>query len=347
VATTAQTEQNVIPLDKQVELLKQQSVAILGDGEVFIKKVEGGQIRSVKGLMILEESNQELAVIQGKVMTTGKGFNKLNQIAGLSIITPEKLTLPSGDVVVNPYPILDEASGSITKVWVKKIAIGYSPIGNLVITSATLLYDVRMYFIQDVLKKVQYNQGAGRVCMEQTLTEKEKETGVFLKIDSNMGVWADFSNKDILKALDTFVSKKLFAERNAQTICERLVMGRHPALAHAAYVNTHGPEKRHTAKVPVIGYVHDFDREKLLDIAAQAERGEEVRVDGQRVQVDETVAEAGYDDIIVEADEEEIERQAEAQTEGAISQGGAALEQPDKNRGTGGQSSLFDGGEQF
>jgi len=285
-----------------IDALKKQNVAVLGDGEVFVKKINGGQIRSVKGAITLNEKNGEIATIQGKTMTTAKGFNTLNQIAGLSIITPEKLTLPDGQIVVNPFPIIDHESGTISKVWVKKIAIGYSPIGNLVITSSTLLYDIKMYFIQDVVKKVQYNQGSGRVCMEQMLTEEEKNNSIFLKIDGFLGVAANIQHKEILKAIDTYINKKQFAERNAQSICERLVMSKHPALASAAYVTKQGD----FARVPIVGYVHDFNREELLDIADKAEHGEEVVIAGQKVDIIETVIEATEADMTVDADDEEI-----------------------------------------
>jgi hypothetical protein len=291
---------------KQIALLKRQHIACLGDGEVFIKRLPNGQIRTVKGVITLNEAFGEIAVIQGKGMTTAKGFYHANQIAGLSIITPQNLTLPSGEVVVNPYPIIDPESQTIRKIWVKKMAVGYGPTGNLVITSATLLYDMNMYFIQDLLKKVQYNTEAGRICMENMLTEDEKKTGIFYKIDGFMGVWAKVSHKDILKCIDTFVNKKQFAERNAQTIAERLAMQKHPALAHIAYIDAQGPEKARSSKVTIIGYVHELTQDKLLDIAGQAERGEEIQLeDGQKADVIETTATASVDDMAVEVDDEE------------------------------------------
>ncbi len=289
-----------------IEALKRENTAVLGDGEVFVKRVNGGQIRSVKGAINLREKNGEIATIQGKTMTTAKGFNTLNQIAGLSIVTPEKLTLPDGQIVVNPYPMIDQESGTIAKVWVKKIAIGYGPTGNLVITSATLLYDIKMYFIQDLAKKVGYNKDAGRVCMEQMLTEEEKTNNLFIKIDGLMGVSANIQHPEILKAIDTFINKKQFAERNAQSICERLVMSKHPALASAAYVDAQGQKYNQVARVPVVGYVHDFNREELLDIAGKAERGEEIVVGDQKVDVIEMVNEATEEDFAADADDEEI-----------------------------------------
>ncbi len=287
---------------QEIEALKRQNVAVLGDGEVFVKRTANGQIRSVKGAVTLSERNGEIATIQGKTMTTAKGFNTLNQIAGLSIITPEKLTLPDGQIVVNPFPVIDVESGSISKIWVKKIAIGYSPTGNLVVTSSTLLYDINAYFIQDVMKKVRYNQDAGRVCMEQMLTEEDKRNTVFLKIEGSLGIAANIQNKDILKAIETFVDKKRFAERNAQSICERLVMSKHPALASAAYVDIQGG----LARVPVVGYVHDFNREELLDIAEQAENGDEIVVGNEKAEVIESTVEATEVDFVADKDDEEV-----------------------------------------
>lgn len=288
--------------NQEIEALKRQNVAVLGDGEVFVKRTDSGQIRSVKGAVTLSERNGEIATIQGKTMTTAKGFNTLNQIAGLSIITPEKLTLPDGQIVVNPYPVIDTESGTISKIWVKKIAIGYSPTGNLVVTSSTLLYDINAYFIQDVMKKVQYNQGAGRVCMETMLTEDEKQSHIFLKIEGPLGIAANIQHKEILKAIDTFINKKQFAERNAQSICERLVMSKHPALASAAYVAKQGD----FARVPVVGYVHDFNREELLDIADQAEKGDEIVVGSEKAEVIESTVEASEEDFVADADVEEV-----------------------------------------
>lgn len=291
--------------EQQIELLKRQSIAMLGDGQVFIKRTSEGAIRSIKSVITLEEANGEIAIIQGKAMTTGKGFYHANQIAGLSIMTPEKLTLPSGQVVVNPYPVIDEASGTLRKVWAKKMAVGYGPTGNLVITSSTLLYDINMYFIQDLLKKVQYNAGSGRICMENMLTDDEKSKGIFFRFDGMLGVWVDVSHKEILKAIDTFVNKKNFAERNAQTIAERLVLSKHPALSHIAYVNAEGPDKGKRAKVTVIGYVNDYDQNTLLELAKQAERGEEIKVGGKTVETINVTADATSVDITVDADDEE------------------------------------------
>lgn len=305
-------------LKNELAMIQKQNIAYLGDGQVFIKRLPGGgHIRPLKGPVTLEESNGEIAAISGKYMTTGKGFYKANQLASLNIITPKDLTLDTGQVVVNPYPVIDPESGTIRKFWVKKMAIGYGPTGNLVLTSATLLYDINMYFIQDLVKKVQYNAGAGRICFEHMLTEDEKQTGIFYKFDGPLGVWANVQHKEILKAIDTFINKKNFAERNAQTIAERVVMSKHPALSHITYVNATGPEKHAVAKVPIIGFIHDLSREQLEDIAAQAENGEEIKINGRPVEKVETVVTASAEDMVVDVDDEEIIATSEPSEEDA------------------------------
>ncbi|MBY6950307.1 hypothetical protein [Clostridium botulinum] len=287
---------------------KNKDVVKLGDGEVFIKRTSTGAIKAIKARLVLREREGHLAVIQGKAMITATGYNEMNKIAGVSIITPEKLTLPSGDVVVNPFPIIDKESGTIDKVWVKKIGIGFSPIGNLVMTSSTLLYDIRMYFIQDLNKKVQTNKSAGRMCMETMLTDEEKKRGMFLPIQGKMGIWVDLENKDVLKCMDTYIQNKLFAERKAQTIAERNVLKKHPALSQV-YVEATGPQYNHIGAVSVVGYTHDLNRDDLQNLASMAEKGEDLtEYKGVKVDVIDAnvIDEVEEEDLYTARDEEEI-----------------------------------------
>lgn len=251
-------EKNLQTVPKQTEIAK------LGDGEVFVKRTNAGILRSVRGVVVLSEDKGHIADIGGnRLMYTQEAYEEANKIASISIITPPKLTLNTGEIVVNPYPILDPDSGTIAKVWVKKMAIGYSPIGNLVITSATLLYDTLAYFIQDLAKKIEKHKGSGKVCMKSMLTENELKTGVFHALQGELGVWADYTHPEILKALGTFIQKKLFAERLAQTICERLVYSKHPALVL-------GKPTARVMRVPIIGFCHEHSQEELIELANKA-----------------------------------------------------------------------------
>ena len=240
-----------------------------------LKRVPGGAIKSVCAKIRLYEQKGELTDIQGKFTISAAGYNTLNKIAGISILTPKKLTLPNGDIVINPYPIVDPKSGSISKVWVKKLAIGYSPIGNLVMTSSTLLYDVRMYFIQDLVKKIKKNKSAGKICTESMLTDQEKNTGIFLPTEGNIGVWGNLQNSDALTCFETFIQNKLFAERKAQTICERNCLKKHPALAFSQLMVA-GNEKRHYSEVTVHGWSHELTKDDFMRLEEMYENDQEI-----------------------------------------------------------------------
>lgn len=305
--------QGTQPAQERAEL------ATLGDGKVFVRRTETGLVKAVKAQLRLEERKGQLAEFQGKVSITAAGYNELNKIAGISVITPDKLTLPEGNAVVNPFPILDKASGTISKVWVKKLGIGLSPIGNLTITSSTLLYDIPMYFIQDLAKKIQYNAGAGRICLESTLTEEDKRKGIFYRIEGDLGVWADVSHKEVLKALDTFIQNKLFAERKAQTIAERNVLKKHPSLS-TIYVDAQGLEKARWAVVNVIGFSHDFSQRDLLDIAEKAAANEPITYNNKRAEIIETTCTATEEDLAAGEDGD-----ANAEGQGTLLDGGGLL----------------------
>lgn len=302
-------------MENKPENVTKNSVVKLGDGDVFIRRTSTGAIKAVKGRLKLEEKKGEISFIQSKAMITAAGYNKMNTVAGVSIITPEKLTLPDASVVVNPFPIIDKESGTIDKVWVKKTAIGFSPMGNLVMTSSTLLYDIKMYFIQDLNKKIQKNKNSGRMCMEPMLTEDEKKTGMFLKIQGLMGIWANLNDADVLKCMDTYIQNKLFAERKAQTIAERNCLKKHPALAQV-YVDTTGGEYNHSGYVDVIGYNHDLTRDDLLKLAQMAEKGENIdQYKGIKIDVIDAnvIDDISEDDVTAARDEEETTNESEGQ----------------------------------
>lgn len=277
---------------------EQREVARLGDGEVFIRRGPNGAIRSVQAHITLTEAKGHITDIEGsKMMYNQEAYEECNKVAGVSIITPKMLTLPEGNSVVNPYPIIDPGSGTIEKVWVKKLAIGYAPMGNMVVTSATLLFDTTAYFLQDIQKKIKGNKECGRVCMRSQLTVEELQKGSFHPIQGELGLYANYNHSDIQKALATFIQNKLFAERKAQTICERLVYSKHPALVL-------GKPTAKTMKVSVIGWIHDHTADELMDMANQAadanpDESGELNVGGTRIETIDVSREVTDEDITV------------------------------------------------
>lgn len=284
-------------------------VSELGDGTVFVKKTEDGFVKAVNGLVTLSKDKGHIYELNGKHSITKAGYDHMNKIAGVSIITPNTLQLPSGQVVVNPYPILDKATGSIKKVWVKKTAIGLSPTGNLTMTSRTLLYDIDMYFIQDLAKKIKFNKQAGRYCHKSSLKPADLENGIFMEITQGMGVWANTQNAEVLKAIDTYIQNKLFAERKAQTICERNAMKSHPALSQGTTIDV---EKDGKTALRVIGWVNDFTESELEELKKRAEIHQRLQksaddMDSTGIEIDDQYHDIDEEDLREPIDEPEAD----------------------------------------
>lgn len=260
----------------------------LGDPGVWIKRTPQGQIRSVKARLALREDHNELVEVERKLTISAKGYYRANQIASLAILTPDNIKIPGSDGLVhdvpNPFPIIDKESGTQKGVWVKKMVVGYSPIGSMAVSSTTMYYDFSIYFLEDLQRKVMFNKDAGRLCFEDQLTDEEKKNGIFMRIEGTFGVWANTQHPDVLKAIRTWVQTKKFGDRKAQTVAERNALKHHPALALQLY-NINGTEGNRWGNVNVIGWQHDHDYQELEEIALAADAGEHVEINGQVVEV--------------------------------------------------------------
>lgn len=294
-----------------------QEIAKLGDGEVFIKRNANGTIRAVKAMLTLHEDRSELAVVESKPMIAADGYYRMNQIAGLTIITPDsiKVPRPSGEggsmTVPNPFPLIDDVSGTQKGVYCKKIVVGYSPTGTLAISSHTMFYNFTTYFLQDIHKKVSYDSTAGRLCFKTQLSEDDLTKGIFLPIEGDFGIYANTNHKDVIKCVSTWLQNKNFGERKAQTICERNAMKHHPALS-VKIQNLQGPEKHRTGQVIVTGWQNDHSRQELEDIARAAEEGNEIVVDGHEAEIYDTSGTVDDEDLDAgaEFDEEPVSTNA-------------------------------------
>lgn len=284
-------------------------IAILGDNQVFIKRDKEGFIKAINCKVKLSEREGHLATIKGKTMITGAGFYQINRVVGASIITPQHLTLPDGTKVVNPYIVLDEG-GSIKKVWVKKTVVGYGPAGNLAISSSTLVYDVDVYFTEDILGKLAYDKTIGRLCAKEQVTEKEKKEGMFFSIDGMMGVWIDFNHKDVIKSISTYVQNKKFAERKAQTIAERNAMKKHPAFG-SFYVTPIAEDGDTIARINTVSWTHDLNQEDIEKIAELGADGNKVNYKGKKIETIDSQDDISREDLETELEEDESREKKE------------------------------------
>ena len=260
-----------------VRAVMDQKVASLGDGTVFVRKDGNGEVRAVQGTMKLSEAKGEVYSIPAgkdkprKYSVTASGYFALNRIAGLSILTPAAVDVPGVGKVPNPYIVRerDAVSGRewTVGVWVKKAAVGYSPIGNLVVTVQTLYLDLHTYFIQDLLGKLKWKPECGKVMLETAVDDDMRKTHLILPYQYGLVVAADISKSDVLTILDTHIQRQRFAERVATTIAERNALKKHPAMAVTQVL----PDQHGNAAVPVFGWRHDLTASDIHRAAEVAE----------------------------------------------------------------------------
>lgn len=307
---SAETGLTVSPADVK----RGYSLATLGTGgiPVLVKKTPGGWVKSFKAKVILDKPRGQIYQVQGKWAITAAGYDELNKYANLSIVTPPNLTVATEmgtRTFPNPYPIIDQQSGSISKVWVRKFCVGMSPTGQIVVTTAILLYDIQMYFLQDLMGKVKAKEIPGRLTNRDLLTQEEKETGLFVAIQGDFGLWVPHRDAKVMDATGNFVHNKLFAERKAQTVCGRLVMRKHPAMP-AATVQARGPKDQEAAEVEVVGWTHELTPKEVEQLARMAD---EFGQDASGMKVEDVSPEGGQPDPedlegAVTGDEEDQER---------------------------------------
>jgi len=279
-------------------------IATLGDGQVFVKRTDDGQMCAVKSEIELGVREKELcAVPGGSVMITASGLDKLNRVAGLTVIKPPQISItverrgfPETTMVENPY-IEYSKDGAIKVVTVECLAIGLSPIGNWCITQERLRFDLVQYFASDAWNKVKKFPDCGRFTTK-AMHDKHADGNMWVPMMLNTGLSVDVTHPEITSVLTGHITRQKFAERIASTICRRNAMKRHPSIAQSVVQ----PEQGGYAYVPVIGWQHDQTVDGLKKMAAQAVSGDSPPAEVEVLQVETEVEFGNEENSAVEGD---------------------------------------------
>lgn len=278
-------------------------IATLGDGQVFIRRDEKGVAKSFKATVQLSQALGEVVVVQDKAIVTAAGYNKLNQLATVNILTPPSCIV-DGVEQSNPHVERHPQTKVIQTVNVRKIAFGFSPTGNMVAIDKTLFFNIYTYFLQDLQAKIKKYPACGclgvkdskppmisyqsqewkttaqgkRYCEPgavKTIDIKEKPMA-FYSIEEPVGIWVDISHPEILAAFESHVQRQKFGDRIAQTIVERNCLKAHPAIATTNVIlgGLDRDGKNGTATVEVYGWQHDMNLKSLNNMADKISRGE-------------------------------------------------------------------------
>lgn len=308
---------------------KPKEVQKLGDGEVFVTRDASGEIKMVQAVIMLQEILGDIYTSRGKTAITASGYSKLNKVANVSLLTPPTLVV-DGINQNNPHIERHPTTKVIQSVALRRIGIGYSPIGNLVAVDKTLFLNIYTYFIQDIQAKMKkfpacaalgtkdakpksktftprYWSDADHCYQEKPAQTVALESAnmVFFSIEDPVGVWIDLDHPEIQEVFDQHTQRQKFGDRIAQSIVDRNILGEHPAIAQKQ-VTAQGEGKAHTALVQVFGHRHSLDHQRLQEISGELTSGQ---MRPRDIEVKAGVVEA-------EVEEVEVETQAEGDEHG-------------------------------
>lgn len=227
-------------------------------GNLTIKLDEHGVVKAFKSTVQLKEG-RDYVFIQGKPFITVTGMDNLNQVMGLSILTPASTTV-DGKQVPNPY-IERDSNGIPISITIRKIAVGNSPTGQLVPVDYVLTYNRRSLLLQSLAKVAdkapsacflgtqEDNPNQETISIDKSTWKKTdkgksyktseatqvggKGRWKFYPVDDVIGYWVNLSAFEIQEVMRDYVNILTTFERRAQSICARNAMAHHPACGGA------------------------------------------------------------------------------------------------------------------
>ena len=297
-------EQPGKPGNELVKTSPETRVVMQADFGKFYTTVRGGQIMApIRAEMTLFERLGHIYEQRGKWIITGPGYRHLNKVPSISLLSPTSVVV-DGKLVPNPHIERDPKTKAVTSVNLRKVGIGYSPTGNLVVIDKTLFFHPYTYFIQSVQAKMKKGAKGAKYGIEAT---KPTEPGawVFFEMQGALGIWMDYTAAEIIDCLEELTQRQKFAERMASTIVERNILKDHPAIGTTQVYPIADIEKYAKANVTVYGWrVADSPQDFGRILAAAEKNIEASDLEGVIVQKETII------DI-----EPEIEQEAMAELE--------------------------------
>ena len=237
-----------------------------------------GNLRSLRVNLPIDKNKGESFGMNAKVgdqwktvqHITALGYMKLNQVRGVSFVSPETLRTENGRVVPNPYIRREEPGGAVLNVRTRQIGIARAATGTLMVRDITLEFDLRVYFAQDLWskwtgRKKDPPKGWGKLHETTGSRPADVPDGwIGYPMPAGVTLWVDLGHDDLLAVLGEHINRQKFAERNATTICCRNVLRNFIPVTRVDDSGT----------APVIGWVQeDRDLVELAQAAADANVG--------------------------------------------------------------------------
>ena len=273
----------------------------------IVKHTEQGMIRAIRTRIYLDPNPKMghiycLTKRDDEIPSiTAAGYDQINKGMGVSFYIPDSMMGPDGHQVSNPHILRDEHD-TIRRVTYKMAGFGRNAVGNWMLVTTVLPYELEPLFAQDILKKwrkwigkdkPKQIQKWGKIFAANDIPEKDDiffdDNGEpdptptqHIKIPGGTVLVVQLKDQ-VLDVIEENANRVRFASRNAETIARRRI------LKVFAAQNKVDPA---TMSVTVTAWVQS-DRKGMHDIKDMIEKAEggAFEIEGQPVE-NQNVAES-------------------------------------------------------
>ena len=238
------------------------------------KKVLSIQMTQANKEFYLKTIDEEMTVL-GRIA----GFRRMAHATGVKVLTPPYLKY-NDEQRSNPHIVRD--SGKMIEVVCRKIAFGLDFHGEPTAVDQTIIFNPLNYLAKKLIDLSKKYPGIAKIINKASLTAKELKDGLFIPIiDSGVSMVGVFVPSITHPELENIWSEHhdsvLYSERNAQTMCERSAIQKHPAIPTLS--TSMLLDEGETLSVDL--YQWDMDKvesQNLLSIASKIELGHEAEI---------------------------------------------------------------------
>jgi len=284
------------------------------EGNTSIVRMDayGRLIKAMRTTVRLYASKKHVYEMKGTWAVTAEGYRILNKYAGVQVLTPPNVMV-DGMEKLNPC-IMRSDDGQIDYVYVRKVALGRAPMGNLVPIDYTLYFSPSQMLARDLIERfkpyVPKNGVAkpaaawGRLVRKDALADEDlaDATKQFVPYGGGLYLEIDLNHPEVIGKIADHANMVLFADRRAQTMCERNCLKAHPAIAVSKVEVVNG-----IAEVQIITWPQaDESLEALDTIMGNIAAGNPI--DG--VEVQRKRQEASHEDVAGTEGEEIVDADA-------------------------------------
>lgn len=201
-----------------------------------------GVIRLFKSKVRLSAAAKTLVAPQGMAkkvgdrwvptyLITAPGFVEMAGAAGITTVNASTVIV-DGVAQPNPYMVRDSRGGA-KMVYCRALAFGYTKLGVPVVSDRTVVFDLPMYRLVDLLGKAKTHPEAFKILPARA--PSPGESWADYPVDDSTTLWADTSALEFIQWMAQMVNRARKAMEIAQTFAQRNAIKSHPNIPYSSF----------------------------------------------------------------------------------------------------------------